>query len=123
MKENTKKTVFLFGAGASANALPINNRLKDRINKLASILHDRFTSLMSETSSSTENEELLKLLIEDLEWLAEKAESHDTIDTFARHLYDHNLHQELYRLKLALVIFFELEPMTRDQNRESENLT
>ena len=121
MEENTKKTVFLFGAGASANAMPINNQLKDQINKLASNLRRQFKSLMSETSGSTEDEDLLNLLIKDLEWLAEKAKGHDTIDTFARYLHDNHFNEDLYRLKVALVIFFELEPMTRDQNKGSEN--
>ena len=121
MEEVTKKTVFLFGAGASANAMPINNQLKDRLKRLASTLSNQFTSLVPKTSGSIENKELLNLLIKDLEWLAEKAKDHDTIDTFARYLHDNDFNEELYRLKLALVIFFELEPMTRDQNKGSEN--
>ena len=119
---NTKKTVFLLGAGASANAMPLNNQLQDRIENLASNLQEKITNLIPEDDrNSEENRELLNLLIGDLRWLAKNSKVYNTVDEFAKYLHDQNLQDDLLQLKIALVVFFELEPMIRDQKVGSDN--
>lgn len=112
-----KETVFLFGAGASAKALPINNALTDRIKNLAQNLRQQLSPLNSEHSTShPELEDLLNTLIDDLEWVYEISKKYNTVDTWAKELTFNNNISDLNRLKIALITFFELEPRTRYLN-------
>lgn len=116
-----QKTVFLFGAGASAKAMPINKDLADRIKNLAQNLRQQFSPLSSDHPSyHPELEDLLNYLIGDLEWVAKKSNGYKTVDTWAEELKSLDNINDLNRLKLALVTFFELEPRTGYLNNKPD---
>ena len=97
--------------------MPINNQLRRRIEDLANDLQEKMLNLISDDGqNSEENKAIAKILIDDLRWTAENSETYNTVDEFAKCLHDQNLQDDLLRLKIALVAFFELEPMTRDQS-------
>jgi hypothetical protein len=111
------KVTYLFGAGASRNALPIVSEIPDRILAIVEKIRDTDNKLL--TASPFNNERLpinkvqaLTYLIEDLTWLAEAAKNHASIDTFAKKLYLKQNTKELKRLKVVLSIYFILEQST-----------
>ena len=121
--------VYLLGAGASANTLPVINQMPDRIKSMIELLEKREYRLsdneIADTSStgidlppktyrSYQNE-----MIDALYWMYEESSQHSSIDTFARKLYlrgkssDELLKSkssdELRKLKIAMSIYFTLE--------------
>ncbi|MBV6647072.1 MAG: hypothetical protein KI790_16565 [Cyclobacteriaceae bacterium] len=120
---------YLFGAGASYNALPLDKNLHDQISKLAIRLEKNCTHLLSNIS-----------LIEDLHWLSEKSKSHETVDTYARKLHMHiitphevpvfydsykkvDLSNEYRRLKDTLSAYFILSQFERKEDRYNKLLS
>ncbi len=67
---------YLFGAGASVNALPLGAGLSESMNELAKKLEKY-------------DDEKVKILINDLFWLADKAKEYGTVDSFAKNLKMH----------------------------------
>lgn len=114
----TKKIVYLFGAGASKNALPIVEEIPNRIDSLLILLNDVNYEL-----SRTEKFENLQLnapkvkyeyqreLINSLEWLKIESSRHSTVDTFAKKLTIKSDYKNLKKLKIALSVFFVFEQL------------
>lgn len=92
---------YLFGAGASANALPVVNQISMRIYGVIDRLKE----------SEIEDKDALNVVIADLEWLAVKAnsENNTTIDTYAKQLYLQRAGDEYKKLGAALSLYFVLE--------------
>lgn len=92
---------YLFGAGASAYALPVVNQMYDSICSLRAELN----------ATSVEDKNALKELTDDLDWLAEKANptNNTTIDTYAKQLYLQRKEDEYDRLRAALSVYFVLK--------------
>lgn len=110
------KIVYLFGAGASRNALPIVNEIPSRIKNLTDLLkaeefqlsrEDRFEDLVS-NAPKTKNE-YQKEIVKKLEWLLKESENHSSVDTFAKKLSIKRQYQALDELKVILSIFFVFE--------------
>jgi len=117
------KVTYLFGAGASANALPVVNELPQRINELVDnwikgenrninlLLPDneRFTDL-DKSKRDYQNQ-----LLQDMKWVAEEARKHASVDTLAKKLFlkkfmvSNKENEKLNRLKIALAMFFVFE--------------
>lgn len=108
------KITYLFGAGASANALPIVTGIPGRINNLIDLLRSPSLQLSSViffdglTKNKTKQEYQLSL-IEDLKWILRESQKHSSIDTFAKKLTIKQMHSDLERLKRTLSIFFIFE--------------
>lgn len=107
--------IYLFGAGASAGALPIINQIPERLtNFITKIKTDQY--LLSTTENLPQlNVTLYKAqetFIADLQWLLEGSLSHASVDTFAKKLYLTQDDWNLKKLKLALSIFFIHEQLT-----------
>lgn len=92
---------YLFGAGASAKALPVVNEMYDNIGSLRAELN----------AISMEDKNSLKELTDDLDWLAEKANptNNTTIDTYAKQLYLQREGDEYKKLRAALSVYFVLK--------------
>lgn len=110
------KIAYLFGAGASRNALPIVNEIPSRLKSLIDLLNSEKLQLSEEekfTDIGLKNIEskivYQKELITDLEWLLEESSKHASVDTFAKKLTIKREHKKLNRLKVALSIFFIFE--------------
>lgn len=110
------KIVYLFGAGASRNALPIVNEIPGRIKNLIALLKrhdlqlsdiDKFDDLapqIIESKNKYQNE-----IINKLEWLLKESENHASVDTFAKKLTIKRQSSKVNELKIILSIFFIFE--------------
>lgn len=107
-----KKVTYLFGAGASAKALPVVSELPDRINFLISrikseslwLSDDFFKDLPKNAKRGYQLD-----LIKDWEWLSFESSKHASVDTLAKKLFLKRKWQDLNRLKNALSMFFIFE--------------
>jgi len=113
------KIVYLFGAGASANALPVIDGIPARINSVIDKLKElSFESVeYFKNISQASKQECLDSLIADLGWLRDNSAMHATIDTFAKKLYIKHQDKDLVRLKNALSVFFTIEQIKRPDPR------
>lgn len=100
---------YLIGAGASANCLPVVANLPDRVIDVIERLKGDSLSLaqVPPTPNDQPSYEEMKLrMMIDMQWLADKASLHASVDTFAKKLYLTGKHDELKKLKCALTSFF-----------------
>jgi len=120
------KIVYIFGAGASKNALPIINEIPDRIQKL-------FKKLETKEFELSDNESFdLKLekprskrfyqleLIDSLKWLYKQRVNYASVDTFAKKLYITDNEENLNKLKIALSVFFICEQCINKPDKRYE---
>jgi hypothetical protein len=109
------KIVYLFGAGASKNALPLVNEIPGRLNNLIerlksselSLESDKYfgkSRLLTKTVQNYQSE-----MIDSLNWLLLECKRHASVDTLAKKLFIKKERQNLRRLKLALSLFFVCE--------------
>jgi hypothetical protein len=107
-----KNITYIFGAGASANCLPVVIEMPDRILELIGFLKSQPFSLGDgefDSWRNTPKSEVFLLLLSDLEWIYENSKNHQSIDTFAKKLMIMQKWKELSRLKRALSVFFVFE--------------
>ena len=108
-----KNITYLFGAGASANALPIVKYFNPRLELFAKYLE-----------GFPNNFKKIGEFISEVRTILDESRHHSTIDTVAKkyfHSYDKNL-KNLERLKKVLTVFFYYEQMRtnlfiKDQTR------
>src|SRR5688572_2952661 len=94
------KITYLFGAGASADAVPIVSEMPKAMEKAINVLSKEMAKEIEFDSTSTDVSkppniitkkslwgDQLTLLIADLTWLYEKSKDHASVDTFAKKLY------------------------------------
>jgi len=101
------KITYLFGAGASANALPIVRNISSNIEALINY-YSQLNTIILDSYSSNEfdaNSEK-KQLVEDLNWLKSETSRHASIDTFAKKLFVNKRFDELNKLKVLISVFF-----------------
>ncbi len=111
-----KKITYLFGAGASAEALPIvdnfKNRMLDFINTLQhpdNRLPDDKHFDINEWCQDKSQHEYQKRLISDLNQVYVDCSKHSSPDTFAKKLYLRKEMKSYERLKLIFSLFFVYE--------------
>lgn len=105
---------YLFGAGASREALPIVNEIPDRIRKVISLLESSELQLSETEKFDLKDFELSKRdvqinLIDTLRWLLENSSNHASIDTFAKKLYIKDKNEDLNKLKSSFSIYLIIE--------------
>lgn len=107
----SKKIVYLLGAGASANALPVVGALKERFESFC----DHFERYLKDFRRKDENINLAKKIHT---FLINNLENHYTIDTYAKKLYlQHQLNGDTspyILLKKYLSAFFTYEQLNMD---------
>jgi len=103
-----KKITYLFGAGASYNAVPILDSLSENICFVASNLKSRVTISpnINETFDYSLYTDIIKSFSNDLIYLADKSEEYGTIDTYAKKLELNNENEELRKMKFLVSMFF-----------------
>lgn len=109
-----KNITYLFGAGASRNALPAMEGLPDRIIELIKLLESSEFRLPEQHSLagpgfSITKENAQNEFLSELKWLHERAKSHASIDTYAKKLFVKHQGDDLRKLKIILSAFFVLE--------------
>lgn len=108
------KVTYLFGAGASANALPIVNNIPQKLNELIDFLQSAQYRLKGNRFSGKDltdktAEEYQREMINDLKWLKQNADEHASVDTFAKKLYLKKEMKQLKKLKHSLSLFLMFE--------------
>lgn len=115
-----KNVTYLFGAGASANSLPVVSNLRERISSLIELLNELksnlnvFYGINKMLSLSDLGDEAIYTIENfqiELQWLLQESENHLTVDTLAKK-YFHTNAGSLIRLKKALIAFFTFEQIT-----------
>jgi hypothetical protein len=119
------KIVYLFGAGASCNVLPLSHDIPDRLSLLIERLKHPELELESEKFNHGGKWDDLKFktqrefqldMIKDLEWLLYETinNNNKSPDQFARKIFLNGANdKELKKLKIALSIFFICEQANR----------
>jgi hypothetical protein len=107
---------FLFGAGASKNALPLVNEMPERIQNLIKFL-ERDDMQIDENSTfdklginGLKSKRFYQAqLIENLRWAFIESQNHASADTFAKKLFIKERYTDLKKLKIAMSVFFIFE--------------
>lgn len=117
------KIVYLFGAGSSANTLPIIREIPDRLETLlAFIKNDKYLLDSSEYfndldfKNAKNKKEYQKELIQSLQWLHDASRNHASIDTLAKKLSIKQESAQLKKLKIGLSIFFICEQALKNRD-------
>jgi len=103
------KIVYLFGAGASRNALPIVKEIPDKIRELIKLLESSDYQISSDEKFDDlpdTKHHYQKQLTNDLKWLLKESLNYSSVDTFAKKLTITRKNADLNRLKVTLSIFF-----------------
>jgi hypothetical protein len=103
------KIAYLFGAGASANALPVVNKMPDRIKRMAENLPK--TDDPKNSIQKVCNEGQLKCISDELCWLHGMIGDHTTVDALAKTLYIQNKYEDYTRLNYTLAAYLALEQL------------
>lgn len=107
-----KNITYLFGAGASKNAIPVNNSLRESMISEYQILLEEHNNRKSEICDNKGNplvtETLFKDFLTDFEFIINESERHQSIDTYAKKLYITRNPSDLAKLKTILSSFFIL---------------
>ncbi len=110
------KITYIFGAGASKNALPTVNEIPKRVKSLIELLEKDDYKL--DDNSTYENLKIKTVktkrdfqleMIDSLRWMLNSCESHASVDTFAKKLFIKRQYVELKKLKIAISVFFIFE--------------
>jgi len=105
-----KSLLYFFGAGASAQALPLASALSSRIGEFAGELeHVNPQGTLADPGKAMLWGGSRQRLCEALRWLAEEASRHASVDTFAKKLYFRHDGANLKKLKAVLSAYLVIE--------------
>lgn len=109
-----KHITYLFGAGASKNALPIVKEMPERIRDFLTVLNSpEFKYLPTDQYRSEHvkrtKKEISEQFVNDLIWLRSECEDHASVDTFAKKLFLKKDTYQLLRLKAVLSAYLTFE--------------
>jgi hypothetical protein len=102
MASSGHNITYLFGAGASFNALPVVDEFPEAISNIIEIANSSISILNNDEQNS------IKEFVAELEALLLISNDFNTIDTYARKLVLSGKNEKLTKLKITLSIFFEL---------------
>jgi len=116
---------YLFGAGASKNAIPINK-------ELTASMHDELLLLEKEFDANVDgicdasvnpfvNKEIFRKLLIDYKSIVTESTGHQSIDTFAKKLYIRGDRIKLKKLKTILSIYFIIIQSKRQTDKRYDS--
>jgi hypothetical protein len=100
--------LYLLGAGASCQVLPLASQFKERLPLFARDLRNagpQGVRRLDDPIWGTNRDNLLNAI----EWLATESSHHFSVDTFAKKLFFLNDHKNLQKLKAALSAYLVVE--------------
>ena len=108
------KISYLFGAGASAQALPTIKKLPERIKFIRDFIDKQCIYEADETFSPTRDyvfkkNEAKQYVIELLDKLVLHSSNHSTVDTYAKRLNISGQSREINELIFSLALYFNIE--------------
>ena len=95
---------YLFGAGASALAIPVVEKLSQAMFKMSEDIKSKLKNSEINVSHRAE----LYSFAQNLFWLYKESSDHYTIDTYAKKLFIQKKYDELNKLKITLSLFFNI---------------
>lgn len=109
-------TVYFLGAGASANSIPVLEKMKERLFQFSKHISSSILGINSQTggvpvSFNSDEKDILNIIEKDLTWLIEELKYHSSVDTLAKKYFlkYENGGEFLIRLKKTLCIYFLFE--------------
>ncbi len=116
------KIAYLFGAGASANALPVVNQMPQRILEMAEKLPEWDASKnLNNGFQKVCTEEQLTQISNELRWLYDIIGDHETVDTLAKKLHIKDDNKSYTRLNYALAAYLVLEQYYTKPDKRYDN--
>lgn len=111
---NLPKISYLFGAGASAQALPTIKKLPERIKFVREYIDKQCVYEPDETFSPTKDytfkkTEAKQYVLDLLDKLFLQSSNHSTVDTYAKKLNISGQSQEINELIFSLALYFNIE--------------
>lgn len=111
---NLPKITYLFGAGASAQALPTIKKLPERIKFVREYIDKQCVYEPDETFSPTKDytftkNEAKQYVLDLLDKLFLQSSNHSTVDTYAKRLNISGQSQEINELIFSLALYFNIE--------------
>lgn len=108
-----KTLLYIFGAGASSQALPLANQLADRLLSFAADLKTINPSNI-QRDTDTSFDKLLwggtrEAFVKALQWLGSESKRHVSVDTYAKKLFFKHDKQNLKKLKTILSAYLVVE--------------
>jgi hypothetical protein len=112
---------YLFGAGASAQCIPVVNGMKEDLDKIIGEVGDYF----AETDSAggyyiPTTETRFQTIKQTFQFLSEVCDSHYSIDTYAKKLYLTDA-EKFLRLKLDLSLYFTIRQILTKPDKRYDN--
>lgn len=104
---------YYFGAGASAEVLPVVNQISDRIKEQIKYINNSENFNWKDTNITNNIRDNKEKYIEDLNWLDSQISRHASIDTYAKKLYLTKDESNLFKLKIVFSIFMILEQLKK----------
>lgn len=120
------KITYLFGAGASRQALPIVKEIPQRVKDIIELLKSESYKLSDieeykDLKLNKSKAEIQKVLINDLEWLLVNSENHASIDTYAKKIFIKGQDKELVRLKAAFSVYLIIEQLLKNADKRYDS--
>lgn len=110
MENRLNKIVYILGAGASANAIPVVRSIDKSLNYTGA-LREMAQNLRVDKTINPSYKILCQELCDNLEWLADKGDEYSTIDTFAKFILKKKKpdYDAFNRLKFTLSLYFTIK--------------
>ena len=116
---------YLFGAGASKNALPLVFEFPERIENCIQILKEEINQLddtpFTELNISKSKRTLQTEFIDALYWMQSECKNHASVDTFAKKLYLRKDTAELMQLKATLSCYITMEQILNKYDKRYDS--
>ncbi|TGM88999.1 hypothetical protein [Leptospira licerasiae] len=106
------KVLYILGAGASAGCIPIVGAMNSDLIEFSRRIYKTVPSPPAPEPNVIASDVLSEVFVEDCIWLGKEAQSHGTIDLFAKKLYLQRKYDELSRLKCTLSFYLLLIQMS-----------
>lgn len=109
-----KKITYYLGAGASANAIPVVADMKSRMEDVVDFLQSFNTPISSNAKNLyfpefiENNKKALNQMIDELSWLINEAQDHQSVDNLAKKFHVQDREDLLYKLKRSLIVYFSI---------------
>lgn len=111
---------YLFGAGASANTLPVVEKMPESMQKVIEKISTSEFDLSSHSFSADSvpsPETMRQDIIEQLTWLKQESEKHASVDTFAKKLFLMKKEKELDALRNILSLYLTLVQLDKPYDK------
>lgn len=116
---------YLFGAGASKSAIPLNDILINSMDGEFSLIQNQYVELSDEIFNEAINPYLTKKVYDEfvtaIKIIIEESKRHQSIDTYAKKLFIQGKTEQLKKLKTIMSIYFIIIQSKRDTDERYDS--